>query len=70
LILGVTGNTDAFIDLTAGAVAALLDDVVVDSQAAGIGIIMAEGDQFLGTIGTAALLAGRVSLYIEGYRVD
>ncbi len=68
--IGVTGDTDAILDAAAGVVASLVDDYVVQDQAAGVGIVMASGDKILMNIATAALTAGEISVYIEGYAVS
>lgn len=68
--IGVTGNADAIMDATAGVIANLVDDFVVQDQAAGVGIIMDLGDQVTMDITTADLTAGEISVYIEGYAVS
>lgn len=68
--IGVTGNADAIVDATAGAIANLAADFVVQDQAAGVGIIMDSGDQITMDVTTADLTAGEISVYIEGYAVS
>lgn len=64
LIMGVVGgDTDAFLDLTSGAVASLTDDSV-HQETAGQGIVLADGAQIAADIGTADLTAGKVHLHL------
>lgn len=76
LIVGVTGDTDAFVTLAGGAVAnltanALLQAAVVltegtpNTAAFPLPRRLASGDKILQTIGTAALTAGKVEYVIS-----
>lgn len=64
MIIGVkSGDTDAFLDITSGAVANLAADFV-DKETTGQGIILASGAVILADIATTDFSAGKVSLYL------
>jgi len=67
LNMGVSGgDVDAFLDNTNGAKAVLLDDAVFE-QSASNPMVLADEAVVQMTIATAALTAGKVTLYISGY---
>lgn len=69
VIIGVEGgDTDAFLDLTSGAVANLVDNFV-DNETAGQKIYVASGSYVSLDIGTANLTAGKIAVYLSGYQV-
>ena len=65
--IGTGTDADAFMDATAGAVANLVDDDVTADQAAGTNLVLAADETIELAIATAALTAGDISLYLEGY---
>lgn len=61
LIYGIkSGDTDAFLDATSGAVANLTAGAVLPNETTGLGVKVAAGGKVEMTIGTAALTAGKV----------
>lgn len=70
VIVGVAGgDTDAFMDLTSGAVASLADDYV-SSETTGQGIVIASGAAIHLDIGTADLTAGKINLVMTYVNID
>lgn len=70
VIVGVSGgDTDAFLDLTSGAVANLVDDAVL-SETTGQGIVLADGAQIILDIGTADLTAGKINVLLWYVNAD
>ncbi len=66
VIWGITGDTNRFMDATAGAVANLTENAVIAPAAADLPAIkVASGDNVLMTIGTAALTAGKIDFVVE-----
>ena len=64
VIIGVEGgDTDAFLDLTSGAVASLTDDSV-HQETAGQGLVIADGSYIAADVGTADLTAGKLTLHL------
>lgn len=64
MIIGVGGgDTDAFLDITSGAVANLVADFV-DKETTGQGIILASGATIVADIATTDFATGKVSLYL------
>ena len=68
--IGTSGDPDAFMDATAGAVANLVDDDITADQAAGTNLVLASAETIELTIATADLTAGEISLYLEGYAAE
>jgi hypothetical protein len=69
MIIGIEGgDTEAFLDVTSGAVASLTDNAV-GSETAGQGLYVASGSYVLVDIATADMTAGKVALYVSGYQV-
>lgn len=75
LIVGVTGDTDAFMTLTQGAVANLTANAAILPPAVEgtpnvlpLPLPLSSGSKVLQTIGTAALTAGVVEYVIEYYQ--
>lgn len=70
VIVGVAGgDTDAFMDVTSGAVASLVDDYVA-SETTGQGIVLASGAAIHLDIGTANLTAGKINLCLVYMNID
>lgn len=70
VIVGVAGgDTDAFMDLTSGAVASLADDYV-NQEATGQGIVLASGAAIHLDIGTADLTAGKINVILSYINID
>lgn len=70
VIIGVEGgDTDAFLDLTSGAVASLTDDSV-HQETAGQGLVIADGAYISADVGTADLTAGKLTLHLWYVNVD
>lgn len=70
MIIGVkSGDTDAFMDVTSGAVASLTDDAVIQ-ETAGQGIVLASGAVILADIATADLTEGKVNLILQYMNID
>lgn len=70
VIIGVEGgDTDAFLDLTSGAVASLTDDSV-HQETAGQGIVVAADSYIAADVGTADLTAGKLVLHLWFVNVD
>ena len=70
VIIGVEGgDTDAFLDLTSGAVASLTDDSV-HQETAGQGIVIADASYIAADVGTADLTAGKLTLHLWYVNVD
>lgn len=70
VIVGVAGgDTDAFMDLTSGAVASLADDYV-SSETTGQGIVLASGAAVHLDIGTADLTAGKINVILSYVNID
>lgn len=70
VIVGVAGgDTDAFLDVTSGAVANLTDDAVL-SETTGQGIVVASGAAIHLDIGTADLTAGKINVILEYMNID
>jgi hypothetical protein len=66
VIWGLTGDTNRFMDTTAGAVANLTAAAVISPASADlVPIKLASGDKVLMTIGTAALTAGKIEFVME-----
>lgn len=63
-----SGDVDAFMDTTSGAVANLTDNAV-GSESAGQGLYVAAGSNILFDIATVDMTAGKMALYISGYQV-
>lgn len=70
VIVGVAGgDTDAFMDLTSGAVASLTDDSVAQ-ETTGQGIVLASGAAIHLDIGTADLTAGKINVILSYINID
>lgn len=70
VIVGVAGgDTDAFLDLTSGALANLVDDAVLN-ETTGQGIVVASGADIHLDIGTADLTAGKINVILEYINID
>lgn len=69
VIIGTSDDTDAFMDLTSGAVANLVDDFALE-EATAVGSVLDAADQILLTIGTAALTAGKINVEVQYVLVD
>jgi len=69
VIIGTSDDTDAFMDLTSGAVANLVDDFGLEETTA-VGAVLDAADQVLLTIGTAALTAGKINVELQYVLVD
>lgn len=70
VIVGVAGgDTDAFMDLTSGAVANLADDFV-NQETTGQGIVLADGAAIHLDIGTADLTAGKINVILSVMNID
>ncbi len=70
LIIGVkSGDVDAFLDITSGAVANLADDFV-DKETTGQGIVLASGAVILADIATTDFSAGKVNLILTYVNID
>lgn len=70
VIIGVaSGDVDAFLDITSGAVANLADDFV-DKETTGQGIVLASGAAIHFDIATADLTAGKVNLILEYMNIE
>jgi hypothetical protein len=70
VIVGVAGgDTDAFMDLTSGAVASLTDDSVAQ-ETTGQGIVLASGAAIHLDIGTADLTAGKINVILSYVNID
>jgi hypothetical protein len=70
VIVGVAGgDTDAFMDLTSGAVASLVDDYVA-TETTGQGIVLASGAAIHLDIGTADLTAGKINVILGYMNID
>lgn len=68
--IGVSGgDVDAFLDTTSGAVANLVDDFC-EKETAGQKIVIADDGKIELVIGTAALTAGKINLYVKYINVD
>ena len=66
VIWGVDGDTNRFMDATAGAVANLVANAVIAPAAADLAPIkVASGGKVTMTIGTAALTAGKIEFVVE-----
>lgn len=64
VIIGVKGgDTDAFLDITSGAVASLTDDAV-HQETAGQGIVLASGAEVLMDIATTDMTTGKLHLHL------
>ncbi len=69
-IVGITGgDVDAFLDVTSGAVAALVDDAVLQ-ETTGQGIVLASGAVVHFDIATADLTAGKVNVVLTYMNID
>jgi len=62
-----TGDADAFMDTTSGAVANLVDDFTV-KETAGQSLVVAEDETVDLVIGTADLTAGKINVYLAYYK--
>jgi hypothetical protein len=62
------GDDDAFLDVTSGAVANLVDDFT-NSETAGQGLVVADGGKIEMVIGTAALTAGKINLIVRYMKI-
>lgn len=70
VIVGVAGGTtNAFMDLTSGAVASLVDDYV-NQETTGQGIVIASGGAIHLDIGTADLTAGKINVILSYINID
>lgn len=70
MIIGVkSGDVDAFLDITSGAVANLVDDFV-DKETTGQGIVLASGAVILADIATTDFSAGKVNLILTYMNID
>lgn len=70
MIIGVQGgDTDAFLDVTSGAVTSLTDDSV-HQETAGQGIVLASGAVITADVATADLTAGKGTLHLWYVNVD
>jgi len=70
VIVGIAGgDTDAFLDVTSGAVANLTDDAVL-SETTGQGIVLASGAAIHLDIGTADLTAGKINVILQYINID
>ncbi len=70
VIVGVGGgDTDAFMDLSSGAVANLVDDFC-NQESTGQGIVLASGATILLDIGTADLTAGKINVILSYINID
>jgi hypothetical protein len=68
--IGVAGgDDDAFLDVTSGAVANLVDDFC-EKETAGQKIVVASGGKLELVIGTAALTAGKINLLVKYVNID
>lgn len=68
--IGVSGgDVDAFLDVTSGAVANLVDDFC-EKETAGQKIVVAADGKIELVIGTAALTAGKINLLVKYVNVD
>lgn len=68
--IGVNGgDVDAFLDVTSGAVANLVDDFT-EKEAAGQKIVLASGAKIEAAIATAALTAGKINLVLSYVNID
>jgi hypothetical protein len=63
------GDDDAFLDVTSGAVANLVDDFM-EKEAAGQKIVVADGGKIEMAIGTAALTGGKINLLVKWVNID
>ena len=64
-----TADADAILNTTSGAVANLTDDVV-DTESAATNLVVAAGDTLDLVIGTAALTAGKINVFVEYVLID
>lgn len=64
VIIGVTGDTDAFMTTSSGAVANLAINTAHTISTTNGAVYMADDDYFLFDIGTADLLTGKVHLHV------
>lgn len=64
VIIGPSSNTDAFLDITSGAVGNLTDNATV-IETTGIGSVVESTETFVMTIATAALTAGKIKVYLK-----
>ncbi len=70
VIVGVSGgDTDAFCDLSSGAVASLTDEACVQ-ETTGQGIVLASGAIIVLDIGTADMTDGKANLFLSYVNVD
>lgn len=70
VIVGVAGGvTNAFMDLTSGAVASLVDDYC-NQETTGQGIVLASGATITVDIGTADLTAGKINVILRYINID
>lgn len=68
--IGISGgDDDAFLDVTSGAVANLVDDFT-EKETAGQKIVVADGGKVEMAIGTAALTAGKINLIVKYVNID
>lgn len=63
------GDVDAFMDTTSGAVANLVDDFC-NQEAAGQGLVIANGGAVLLDIATADLTAGKINVLLSYVNID
>ncbi len=63
-----TADPDAFMDITSGAVAALVDDFV-HTETAGTRLVVAANETCILAIATAALTAGKIKVILECIKV-
>lgn len=65
----VGGDVDAFLDVTSGAVANLVDDFT-EKETAGQKLVVASAGQIEVVIATAALTAGKINLLVKYVNID
>lgn len=65
----VGGDVDAFLDVTSGAVANLVDDFT-EKETAGQKLVIDDGGKIEAVIATAALNAGKINLILKYVNID